>query len=176
MQFLDNGVAIGTPQTLDGSGVATLPWSTLTGGTHSITAAYTSDNQATFGDSVSPAYSQVVNPAATSATLGATPSSPVFGQPVTLTATITSSAGIPTGTVTFLDNNVSIGTGTLNGSGVATLVTSTLGAGSHPLTASYATDGNFAASTSGIVTLNVGQANTTTRWSPPPTRRCSVSR
>jgi len=62
----------------------------------------------------------------------------VAGQSVTLTATATSTGGgAPTGTVTFKDGTTVLGTGTLNGSGVASFTTSTLTVGSHPLTANY---------------------------------------
>jgi uncharacterized repeat protein (TIGR01451 family) len=43
VQFKDNGVNLGAPQALNGSGVAQLTTSTLTGGVHSITADYSGD-------------------------------------------------------------------------------------------------------------------------------------
>src|SRR5437764_15324682 len=52
-----------------------------------------------------------------------------YGQPVTLTATVSGSAGAPTGTVAFFDNGVQIGSGTLStvgGSQQAALMTSAL--------------------------------------------------
>ena len=66
---------------------------------------------------------------------------------ITFTAKVTSSAGTPTQTVTFLDGATPIGTGTLSG-GVATLTISTLAAGTHSITASYGGDSNFAAASS----------------------------
>ena len=79
------------------------------------------------------------------------------GQSETFTATVApqSGTGVPTGTVTFLDGAVSIGTGTLNGSGVATLATSTLAQGTHSVTANYAGDANFSASVSPAVAVQV---------------------
>ncbi|HXA25620.1 MAG TPA: Ig-like domain-containing protein [Acetobacteraceae bacterium] len=91
----------------------------------------------------------------------------VFGQAVTFTATVAvvpPDTGTPTGVVTFLDGGVSIGTGTLNVSGVTTLITSALTPGSHTITASYAGDGTFNPSI-GSLTGNpqvVAKANTTT--------------
>ncbi len=68
---------------------------------------------------------------------------PVFAQnPITLTASVTASGAAPTGTVTFLDGTTSIGTGTLNSSGSATLTVNTLTVGSHTITVSYAGDAN----------------------------------
>ena len=70
---------------------------------------------------------------------------------ITLTATVTSGAGTPTGTVTFLDGATPLGTGTLSG-GVATFTTSSLAVGSHSITAAYGGDANFLAATSTPVT------------------------
>lgn len=73
------------------------------------------------------------------------------GQPVTFTATVTADApgsGMPTGLVTFYDDGVSIGTGTLSG-GVATFTDSSLTAGSHTITVSYDGDTDFLSSDSG---------------------------
>jgi hypothetical protein len=78
-----------------------------------------------------------------------------FSQSVTFTATVTSGAGTPTGSVQFKDNGTNLGTAvTLNGSGVATVSTSSLSVGSHTITAEYAGAANFGASTG---TLTGGQ-------------------
>jgi hypothetical protein len=60
-----------------------------------------------------------------------------LGQPVTLTATVTATTGIPTGVVTFYDGTTILGTATLNGNGVATLTISTLTPGAHLIRALY---------------------------------------
>src|SRR5207245_8824181 len=65
--------------------------------------------------------SQTVNKGATTVAAISSANPSVFGQPVTFTATVNSPAGIPTGTVTFLDGAASLGTGTLDSSGMATL-------------------------------------------------------
>lgn len=94
--------------------------------------------------------------------LGSSPNSSTGGKAVTFTATVTGMGGTPTGTVTFLDGVMRIGTGTLNGSGVATFSTSTLIAGAHSITATYGGDGNFTSSTSTAVAQTVtGTASTT---------------
>ena len=64
----------------------------------------------------------------------------VFGQSVTFTATVKAVApgsGTPTGAVTFLDGSTTLGTGTLDASGVASFSTSTLSVGEHSITAAY---------------------------------------
>ena len=82
----------------------------------------------------------------TTTTLGVSPSSPqVAGTAVTLTATVPSGV---TGTVTFYNNDVSIGTGTVSGT-TATITTSSLPVGTNSLTASYGGDSNYNSSTSG---------------------------
>jgi Bacterial Ig-like domain (group 3)/FG-GAP-like repeat/Abnormal spindle-like microcephaly-assoc'd, ASPM-SPD-2-Hydin/FG-GAP repeat len=85
--------------------------------------------------------------AATSTALTSSINPSAFGQSVALTAAITSLTGTPTGTVSFLDGGTQLGTSTVSG-GVATLVTSSLAANSHSITAVYSGDSNFAASAS----------------------------
>lgn len=92
--------------------------------------------------------SLTITPAATTTVLTVAPNPAYLGTPVTLTATVSSSAGTPGGTVTFLDNGVALGTGTLNASGGATLTTNALPLGTQSLTASTAAAGNFGGSTS----------------------------
>lgn len=79
-----------------------------------------------------------------------------YGSPVTFTATVTGTGPTPTGTVTFKEGSTTLGAGTLDSSGVATFVISTLPvAGSpHSITAVYGGDGNFGSS-SGTVTQGV---------------------
>jgi subtilase family serine protease len=75
-------------------------------------------------------------------TISGTPTSVQFGTSVTLTATVGTSltTGAPTGTATFLNGSTTLGTGTLNSSGVATLTTTTLPVGVNHITASYGGD------------------------------------
>jgi hypothetical protein len=78
------------------------------------------------------------------------------GQSVTFTATVSSAAGTPTGTVQFKVDGSSTGIAPvgLNGSGVAAFSTSALTAGPHAVTADYSGDTNFATRTG---TLSGGQ-------------------
>src|SRR6202161_2478256 len=112
-----------------------------------------------------PAYSATVlvftparsAPAATKTSLSASSAQVTLGQAVTFTATVAplSGSGTPTGSVTFSDGATQIGTGALNSSGVATLSTSSLGVGSHSVTAVYSGDKNFSASTSSAASVTV---------------------
>jgi uncharacterized repeat protein (TIGR03803 family) len=97
---------------------------------------------------------RLADPASTSTTLTVSPSPSAFGQSVTLTATLTTSSGTPTGSVAFFDGLISLGTATLN-VGTATLNTTTLTGGSHALRAEYAGVTDFAPSASAVVTHTV---------------------
>jgi hypothetical protein len=90
-------------------------------------------------------------PITSTTTVTASQNPALAGNAVTFTATVTVvSNGPPTGTVAFLDGGSSLGTGTLNSSGVATFSTTTLSAGGlpHAITAVYNGPATFAASTS----------------------------
>ena len=93
-------------------------------------------------------------PATTIASLEVTPNPVTVGSAATLTASISSTAGTPTGSVTFLDGTTAVGTGTLV-NGAATFTTSMLAVGSHSLTVQYAATSAFSASTSPVVSLTV---------------------
>jgi hypothetical protein len=156
--FTDNGAALGTA-TLSGTGTATIS-PILTPGTHSIIASYGGDtNDAT---SASAAYPLAVILATTQTAVSATPSSALVLAPVTIIAKVTGNGGLPTGTVTFLADNASIGTATLDATGTATFTTSGLLAGSHALSASYGGDANDTPSASASVTETVGTIPTVT--------------
>jgi hypothetical protein len=88
-------------------------------------------------------------------TVVTTSGNPVLsGNAVTLTAMVSGNGGIPTGSVLFYDENGSgsLGTGTLNGAGVATLTTSALPPGIHAITAIYGGDANFSDSIASVFT------------------------
>src|SRR5262249_14727697 len=89
---------------------------------------------------------------AVTVTLNTSVLSPVAGQTETLTVTVPSPAGTPTGNVTILDGNSALTFGPLNAAGQFTW-TVTLGAGNHVLTAVYQGDNAFDRSTSAPVNL-----------------------
>jgi hypothetical protein len=96
-----------------------------------------------------------------STSLGSSPNPSAFGSPVTLTATVTSAGGTPTGSVTFYDGASSLGSVAL-AAGSAQLITSSLTAGLHSLTASYGGDAGHSASSSASVAQTVSKIATTT--------------
>jgi hypothetical protein len=134
--------------TLDGSAKASFTLSTLTGGTHNLTASYTGDQ--TFLPSVSnPALAQVVNPAASSPSLNSNANPSTFGSSVSFTVQVTGVNSVaPTGTISLMDGATNLASTNLDASGNAIFNLATLGGGTHSLTANYAGDQNYAASVS----------------------------
>jgi hypothetical protein len=162
VSFFDGASPLGSGN-LSG-GQATLSMSTLSVGTHSITAAYQGNGQ--YSGSTSAAVMQTVNAAvigtSTSLTPSVNPSS--YGQSVLFTATVSpaSGSGTPAGTVTFLDGTTALGSSALNTSGIATLSTSNLSVGGHSITARYNGSTAYSGSTSPVVAQTVNTASTTT--------------
>lgn len=114
-----------------------------------------------------PGFQFQVSPAATTAgsttTLTSSAPSTQAGAPVTFTATVAPSSGsgpTPTGTVNFTQDGNAIGSGTLQANGTATLTSSTLPVGTDHITASYAGDSNYSASSSTPLTETVSPAST----------------
>lgn len=71
-------------------------------------------------------------------TLASSVNPTLHGQAVTFTATVASTGGgTPSGSVTFKDGTGALGAANLDGSGKATLTTTNLAVGSHPITATY---------------------------------------
>ncbi len=153
--FSDGATVLGTGS-LSG-GIATFSTAALAGGPHSITAVY--GGNANFAASTSAPITQTVNPAATTTVVTSNSNPSAFGAPVIFTATV--SAPTATGTVTFSDGGVVLGTGSLSG-GIATFSTAALAGGPHSITAAYGGNANFGASTSAPITQNVNLAATTT--------------
>jgi YVTN family beta-propeller protein len=124
--FKDGVNSLGTV-TLNASGQASFSTAALSVGTHTITAVY--GGSLNFATSTSAVLTQTVNRAATTTTLASSANPSALGQAATFTATVSGPGGVPTGTVTFLEGNTSIGTGTLNASGQAVFTTSSLAIG-----------------------------------------------
>ena len=134
---------------------------------HTIQASYAGDaNFAASTDTLSLRTSNI----STTTLLSTSTTTPSFGQQVVLTATIQPSlvgSLTPTSTVRFKDNGVNIGTAVTVSSGVATLNITSLTAGTHSITATYAGDSNFLTSTSAPVGVIVSKATPVITWSNP---------
>jgi hypothetical protein len=160
--FFDGTTVLGTVA-LGSNGQGSLSVS-LGAGPHVLTASF--GGGAAFAASTSTALTETVlaAPEATATSLRTSANPAVFGQTLTLIATVTAPIGAPSGTVTFFDGTTVLGTGTVSSGGLATLtLTQSLGVGAHSLTASYAAKGAFAASTSPTLNQTVSKAATTTR-------------
>ena len=95
----------------------------------------------------------------TTTTLTSSVSPAELDQVVTLSATVaaTPGAATPTGNVQFLDGATSLGSATLNASGVATLTTSSFALGAHSLSAVYSGDAHDQGSTSQTLSEMIGK-------------------
>jgi hypothetical protein len=157
--FYNGSISLGTAS-LASSGKAIFSTTTLPAGTDSITASYGGDSND--AGSTSQPVNVTITSAATATTTVLTSSATAInaGQNVTFSVTITPQSGsnVPTGTVTFLDGATTLGTGTVNTAGVATLSTTSLAAGIHSITASYGGDDKNGSSLSQAVTVNVTTA------------------
>jgi hypothetical protein len=105
---------------------------------------------------------------ATTTTLTASPSPVAAGQPITFTATVISTSGIatPTGTVDLMHGSTTIGTGTLDGHGQATIKAG-LPPGAYAITAVYAGDTSFQTSASTALPVTVNKIAPTITWAIP---------
>ena len=99
---------------------------------------------------------------ATTTTLTSSTNPAPFGTSVTFTATVSSASNTPAGTVTFFDGATSLGTDTLNGSGVATLTTTALSVGNHSITAAYGGNATNSASTSTVLIQSITSTSVVT--------------
>jgi len=163
VSFYDGGTFLGTVA-LSG-GTASLATTKLAVGTHAITAFYAGTTNVL--SSTSAVLSESVGyPTKTTVTTSGSPS--LVNQPVTFTASVTSTYGvIPDGeTVTFYDGATELGTETTT-AGVAALTTSALSVRTHTIKATYAGDATFKTS-SGAVAQVVDPYATTTTLSTSP--------
>jgi len=90
----------------------------------------------------------------------------VFGQPVTVTATVNGGTGTPTGTITFRDGATVLGTVNVANRSAAITV-STLPVTTHTITAAYSGDALFNAA-SGTLSWTVAKASTKTTLTASP--------
>jgi autotransporter-associated beta strand protein len=162
VDFLDGATVLAAAVPLNGSGVATLQYSTLTVGTHAnITAHY--NGTTNYNVSISSALSRTVNKASTSIILAANPVPSAYGVPAVTATVVPQFSGAPTGNVVFHVTNLGNSTttninATLSG-GVATLTPQPVG--NYSVTVSYNGDTNFNGSNGGPTSYVVTQNQTT---------------
>jgi hypothetical protein len=161
IQYFNGTAALGVATLASGSAKYTT--SKLPAGSNSITAVYYGDSNYN-GSTSAPVIQFVI--AATVTTLKSSPNPSPYGQAVIFAATVSSTIGSPPDgeIVTFKQGTTVLGTGTLSGS-TATLSSSKLGVGTKAVTATYAGDAKFAASTSKSVSQVIRKASTATALS-----------
>ncbi|MGH3972613.1 MAG: Ig-like domain repeat protein [Pseudonocardiaceae bacterium] len=161
VQFKDGSANIGNPVTVS-NGTASGSTSTLTVGSHQLSAVFTPANPATYGPSTSPAVPFVISGAAATSTAVTTSlASPVAqNTPLTITAMVTPADAA--GTVQFRDGGNNIGDAVAVSNGTASQTT-TLATGSHQLSAVFtpANPALFSQSTSPAVPFVVSGATAT---------------
>ena len=149
-------------------------WTPTAAGSHTLTAVYAGD-AGDLGSSTSP--SATVDRAATTTAVTSSPNPSLYGQTVTISATVGSSApgtGTPTGSVAFTDvtTGLSLGTATLS-AGSASITKSFTVLGDHTIRAAYAGDVNYLASTQSTAAPQdvqvAGAAGTLSVDNPAPT-------
>jgi hypothetical protein len=161
--FLADGTSIGS-STLSAKGIATLTYSALKAGTHSITASYAGDTNDLA--STSPAISQIVGTIPTVTALGASSTSGPDAV-VLLLATVAGASGpTPTGTVTFSAGTTTLGSQLLNSTAVATLQPN-LAPGTYSIVASYGGDALHSPSKSNAVSVSSSATSFTVTLNPP---------
>jgi hypothetical protein len=153
--FLDGTTIVGVG-TVNAAGVATFTTSTLTIGSHPITASYGGDSGYTAATSA--VLTQVVGKIPTVTTIVESAPAQLLHTGVTFTANVIAPSPNATGTVTFMDGTAIIGTATLSANGGvvvslttnanAAYATTSLVTGAHQIVAVYSGDSNFAPSTS----------------------------
>jgi hypothetical protein len=150
------------------AGAASCPASAgLAAGPHSVVVSYSGDSSYAAGDNSASPFAETVDPASTTMSLTADPSSPAAGQPVDVTATVavvapgSSTPAVPTGTVEFQVG----GTDIADCSAVAVDTTGDavchdaagIAADDNTVSAAYSGDSNFTSATT-TLTVSVSPA------------------
>lgn len=169
--FSVGGVAQ-TPVALNASGVATLILDSVEPGIQTVSASYAGDADHAPATAGIPG-GIAVNKAAATLAVTTSPASPVFGAPVTATATLTTPAGTaaPTGNVTFVVDGALQTPQAPNASGIASITLPSLSAGAHVIEARFAGDNHFLpVIATGSVTLDPIGTSMTLGATPDPAR------
>ncbi len=151
------GITLGSGPVNPVTGIATITTTVLPVGSDPITATFGGD---TNNNPATGSTTQTVTKASPAVALTSSVNPSTFGQSVTFTATLPANT---TGAVTFLDGSTPLGAGAIS-NGVATLTTSALTTGVHPITASYAGDNNNASASASLTQI----VNKATPVIPPP--------
>jgi hypothetical protein len=164
VNFMDGEALIGQA-TLNGAGQASLAVVMVAAGTHQITAVYVGNENS--AGSTSQVVDEIVNaplPASTTS-LSTGADSSMAGQSVTFAAQVSVAGHIATGTVAFDEGGTALGTAALNANGIAVWSISSLGVGTHSITARYGGDGATAPSISSVAIVTIKQGSSANTFS-----------
>ena len=157
VKFFADGAPLGTANVSGAQ--ATVSTAGLAMGKHTIEADYSGDG--TFITSLG-LMKQNVGKAVSTVALTSSLNPAPYGQPVTVTATVTNSDGsIPTGPVVFAEGSTVYGTVSLSG-GAAQIALPALIVGKHKITAQYGGDTSDAADKATLTETITGGPSTTT--------------
>jgi hypothetical protein len=151
--FRDAGGVIGTAA-VDAAGTATLTVATLAPGAHDVVAEY--GGSATHAASTSAPVTHTVGRATAAGTLTSAPNPSRSGDVVTFNATVTSTRGVPTGTVDLVEAGAVLATAALDANGAAVLSATFVVPGAHAVDLVYSGDATFLPGTVASVVQNVG--------------------
>ncbi len=169
-----------TPVSIPTASTASLTTTTaqLAGGAHSITASYGGDADNAASDNTAAPLSQVVDAAATTASLASSATTVRYGTPVTLTATVSvqdpvTSPVVPVGQVIFRAGvDVPLPNTSLDGSGVASVTTSAIPVGARTILADFLAsdyrnfDSDFGSAHTSVTVLKAVTATALTSVTP----------
>ncbi|WP_167357229.1 Ig-like domain-containing protein [Paenibacillus pectinilyticus] len=146
---------------------ASLSFSSLGVGSHTITASYSGADG--IHNPQSTTFVHTVNAIETNTTLTSNAGLRYVGEPLTFTATVANTSGnqvMPEGTVTFKEGSTVLGSGTLS-SGIATWTASSLEVGTHLITAQYGGSLTHVASSSSSIPVVVNLIPTSSTLTVP---------
>ena len=157
--FHDGSTNLGI-QYLNADGQATFDTSLLAAGTHSLTATFLGlasiyPGNLSFASSISPPLPEVVTANSTSTALSVVPTTAPVGGTVTLSATVSSPSGPPTGAAVFYDGSAILDVQPLDVTGNATFSTAFAVAGNHSIHTTYIANATYASSNAGPLQLSV---------------------
>jgi hypothetical protein len=170
--YKDGSKVLGTGPGVDQNGIALFSTTGLSTGKHTITATYSGDS--TYQGSKSTAVVETIGPVGTHNRLELSNREIVYGQPLTLTATVSMAHELigntqparPTGMMTFWDGASQLGSANVN-NGVATITVSGLSPGRIVIVADYYGDTVFEMSKSASVVVQVNAPPLQLTWATP---------
>jgi hypothetical protein len=146
------------PATAANSSETSFVTTSLAAGAHALTAVYVGNFNF---DGNSKSVSQTVGQVPTVTGIVSSGNPAVYGDTITFTATVSSSTGSPTGSVTFKEGSTVLGTAPVAAGGQASLAVAGLHTGTHAVKAVYSGDVSFGTSTSPAYSQVITKAPTT---------------